>query len=92
MTNFELAQTMVRLGAVRASSLDTGGSSTLAFEGKLLNRPSDSYGERPIASSLMLQYYGVYAPDAEAGRALAERRRRGREPEARVQGRSARRP
>ena len=62
MTNFELAQTMVRLGAVRASSLDTGGSSTLAFDGKLLNRPSDTYGERPIASSLMLQYYGVYAP------------------------------
>ena len=33
MTNFELAQTMVRLGAVRASGLDAGGSSTLAFEG-----------------------------------------------------------
>jgi hypothetical protein len=62
MTNFELAQTMVRLGAVRASSLDTGGSSTLAFEGTLLNRPSDTYGERPIASSLLYQYYGVYAP------------------------------
>jgi hypothetical protein len=63
MTNFELAQTMRRLGAVRASSLDTGGSSTLAFEGKLLNRPSDSSGERAVASSLMLQYYGVYAPE-----------------------------
>ena len=63
MTNFELAQTMRRLGAVRASSLDTGGSSTLAFEGKLLNRPSDRGGERAVASSLMLQYYGVYAPE-----------------------------
>jgi hypothetical protein len=62
MTNFELAQTMGRLGAVRASALDAGGSSTLAFEGQLLNRPSDRGGERPIASALLLQYYGVYAP------------------------------
>ncbi len=62
MTNFELAQTMARLHAVRASALDAGGSSTMAFEGQLLNRPSDSYGERPVASALMLQYYGVYAP------------------------------
>ena len=61
MTNFELAQTMVRLGAVRASGLDAGGSSTLAFEGELLNRPSDTSGERPVATSLMLQYYGVFA-------------------------------
>jgi len=63
MTNFELAQTMRRLGAIRASSLDTGGSSTLAFEGTLLNRPSDRGGERAVASSLLLQYYGVYAPE-----------------------------
>jgi Phosphodiester glycosidase/FlgD Ig-like domain len=62
MTNFELAQTMTRLGAVRASALDAGGSSTLAFDGQLLNRPSDSGGERPVASALMLQYYGVFAP------------------------------
>ena len=62
MTNFELAQTMVRLGAVRASALDAGGSSTLAFEGELLSRPSDTGGERSVASALMLQYYGVFAP------------------------------
>ena len=41
MTNFELAQTMVRLGAVTASALDAGGSTTMAFDGKVLNRPSD---------------------------------------------------
>ena len=41
MTNFELAQTLVRLGAVTASAFDGGGSSTLAFDGTLLNRPSD---------------------------------------------------
>lgn len=60
MTNFELAQTMVRLGAVRASALDAGGSTAMAFEGQLLNRPSQ--GERPLANSLQLMYYGVYLP------------------------------
>jgi len=61
MTNFELAQTLVRLGAVRGMALDGGGSATLAFEGTVLNSPSDGR-ERAIATALMLQYYGVYAP------------------------------
>jgi hypothetical protein len=60
LTNFELAQTMMRLGAVRAMALDSGGSTTLAFDGSLLNRPSDGR-ERPIATALMLLYSGVYA-------------------------------
>jgi Phosphodiester glycosidase/FlgD Ig-like domain len=62
MTNFELAQTMVRLGAVTASALDAGGSTTMAFEGQLLNRPSDPGGERPVADGLFVFYYGVQAP------------------------------
>ncbi len=61
MTNFELAQTLARLGAVTGMALDGGGSSTLAFEGTVLNRPSDGR-ERAVANSLMLQYYGVFAP------------------------------
>jgi len=61
MTTFEMALTMVRLGAVRATQLDSGGSSTLAFEGTVLNSPSDGR-ERPISTALMLQYYGVYMP------------------------------
>jgi exopolysaccharide biosynthesis protein len=61
MTTFEMALTMVRLGAVRAMQLDGGGSSTIAFEGTVLNSPSDGR-ERPISTALMLQYYGVYAP------------------------------
>jgi hypothetical protein len=61
MTNFELAQTLARLGAVRGMALDGGGSSTLAFEGTVLNRPSDGR-ERSVANSFMLQYYGVFAP------------------------------
>src|SRR5262249_3475343 len=39
LTNFELAQAMVRLGVYTGSALDSGGSSTIAFDGQLLNRP-----------------------------------------------------
>ena len=53
---------MVRLGAVTGSAFDGGGSSSLAFDGQLLNRPSDPGGERPVSTALQLMYYGVYAP------------------------------
>jgi flagellar hook assembly protein FlgD len=65
MTNFELAQAMLKLGAVTASALDSGGSSTMAFDGQLLSRPSDTGGERLVAESLLVSYYGVYAPQPE---------------------------
>jgi Phosphodiester glycosidase/FlgD Ig-like domain len=61
MTTFEMALTMVRIGAVRAMQLDGGGSSTLAFEGRVLNRPSDGR-ERAISTAVMLQYFGAYLP------------------------------
>jgi len=60
LTNFELALAMMRLGCVTASALDSGPSTTMAFDGKLLNRPSN--GERAVAEALTLFYYGVYAP------------------------------
>ena len=63
MTNFELALAMARLGAVTASALESGGSATMAFEGRLLNRPSDAGGERAVAESLNVHYYGVFAPE-----------------------------
>ena len=63
MTNFELALTMMRLGCVTASGLDAGGSTTMAFDGELLNRPSDG-AERPVAEALLVTYYGVYVPFA----------------------------
>ena len=66
MTNFELALAMVRLGAVTASALDAGGSTTMAFDGALLNRPSDRGGERAVAESLLVFYYGVFAPPPAA--------------------------
>jgi flagellar hook assembly protein FlgD len=62
LTNFELALMMMRLGCVTASALDAGGSATMAFDGKLLNRPSDPSGERAVAEALTYFYYGAYAP------------------------------
>ncbi len=61
LTNFELAQALTRFGAVTGSALDSGGSSTMAFDGKLLNRPSDR-SERAVAETLAVTYSGVYAP------------------------------
>jgi hypothetical protein len=61
LTNFELALAMMRLGCVTASALDSGGSTTMAFDGKLLNRPSNRGGEGAVAGALTLFYYGAYA-------------------------------
>jgi hypothetical protein len=60
LTNFELAQALVRLGAVTGMALDSGGSTTMAFDGTLLNRPSDGQ-ERRISNALMFEYQGVFA-------------------------------
>jgi hypothetical protein len=62
MTNFELALTMLRLGAVTASALDGGAAATLAFDGRVLNRPASPGGEPAVAEALLLSYAGVYAP------------------------------
>jgi hypothetical protein len=60
MTNFELALTLVRLGAVTGAALDGGGSSTMAFDGQLLNLPSGA--ERPVSEALLMMYSGIHAP------------------------------
>jgi hypothetical protein len=65
LTNFELAQALVRLGAVTGMALDSGGSTTMAVDGALLNRPSDG-NERRISTALMFLYHGVYAPEPPA--------------------------
>jgi hypothetical protein len=64
VTNFELAQAMARLGCVTASGLDSGGSTTMAFDGQLLNTPSDGV-ERPVANGLFVFYSGVWVPSIE---------------------------
>ncbi|MEI7760409.1 MAG: phosphodiester glycosidase family protein [Thermoleophilia bacterium] len=64
MTMFELAQTLVRLGAVTAMALDGGGSTTMAFNGTLLNRLSGT--ERPVSTALLFAYTGVFVDPAAA--------------------------
>lgn len=60
LTMNQLAQAMAHYGAERAMAFDGGGSSELAFNATILNRPSDG-GERPLANSLQLLYIGAYA-------------------------------
>jgi hypothetical protein len=40
-------------------AFDSGGSTTVAFDGALLNRPSDGR-ERPVGSALVFRYAGVF--------------------------------
>ena len=65
MTLRELARTMRALGATDALNLDGGGSSTLVAVGdsagapggraaRIVNRPSDRAGERPVANAVAL--------------------------------------
>ncbi len=89
LTNFELALAMMRLGCVTASALDAGGSTTMAFDGKLLNRPSDPGGERAVAEALHTLLLRCLRAGAAGPRALAERRPCRRHADARVQDRSA---
>jgi hypothetical protein len=60
VSNSQLARLMVKLGAVTAMALDAGGSTTMAWDGQVLNHPSDGR-ERPVADALMVMYYGIYA-------------------------------
>jgi len=47
-TAAQLAARLLALGCVNAFNLDGGGSSTLWYNGAVINTPSDSTGERPI--------------------------------------------
>ncbi len=49
----ELADYMVKLGAVNAINLDGGGSTSMAIRGAYVNSPSDGY-PRPVATSLLV--------------------------------------
>ena len=51
----ESALIMRSLGAVDAVNLDGGGSTTLSINQQLVNRPSDTTGERPIGDAIIIQ-------------------------------------
>ena len=60
VSNSQLARLMADLGSQTAMALDAGGSTTLAFDGQVLNHPSDG-SERAVADAIMVFYYGIYA-------------------------------
>lgn len=49
-TMLQVAQKMQAMGALNAFNLDGGGSTTLWYNGSILNRPSDPAGERAVPS------------------------------------------
>lgn len=55
LTTAEAAELMVRLGAEDAVMLDGGGSTTMAVDGLVWNRPSDAGGPRSVSNSLILR-------------------------------------
>lgn len=50
----ELTWVFQRLGATHALNLDGGGSSALVVGGRIVNRPSDTQGERSVGNALVL--------------------------------------
>jgi exopolysaccharide biosynthesis protein len=50
----EVQNVLLKFGAVNAANLDGGSSSTMYFNGKVVNRPSDKLGERTVPSVFMV--------------------------------------
>jgi len=60
MSSYELAVELSRLGAKTGFGLGAGPAAGMAFDGKLLSRPS-SGREANLSDALLYTYYGVYA-------------------------------
>jgi hypothetical protein len=54
MTLQELGDYLLSLGITDALNLDGGGSTTLVVRGQIVNRPSDTNGERAVANALLV--------------------------------------
>lgn len=54
MSLVELGNAMLSLGAFEAMAFDGGGSTTMVVEGQVVNRPSDTAGERAVGSALLV--------------------------------------
>lgn len=46
---------MLKYGAVNATNLDGGSSSTMYYEGEIINNPCDPLGERSVASIIYVE-------------------------------------
>ncbi|HAF22499.1 MAG TPA: hypothetical protein DCK93_06230 [Blastocatellia bacterium] len=49
-----LADLLLELGAVEAMNLDGGGSTTMVLNDKVVNKPSDATGERPVSDAILV--------------------------------------
>jgi hypothetical protein len=49
-----LADLLIQFGATDAINLDGGGSTTMVIRNKLVNKPSDATGERPVSDAIMI--------------------------------------
>ena len=49
-----LAKLLLELGAVDAMNLDGEGSNTMVIHNKIVNRPSDQTGERPVSDAILV--------------------------------------
>jgi hypothetical protein len=54
VTLVELADLMRRVGAWQAMNFDGGGSTTMVVNGALMNKPTDTTGERDVGSALLV--------------------------------------
>jgi hypothetical protein len=55
MTLAEAAEFLRGQGVAHALNLDGGGSTALIIDGRVVNRPSDSGGERTVANALLIE-------------------------------------
>jgi hypothetical protein len=67
MTPLAFAQYLVSIGVVEAGNLDGGGSTTLVVGGRLINRPSDREGERPVGTAMVVVAAGTPDPPPSEG-------------------------
>jgi exopolysaccharide biosynthesis protein len=49
-----LSELLLEFGAVEAINLDGGGSTTMVVQNKVVNRPSDQTGERPVSDAILV--------------------------------------
>ncbi len=54
MTLEMLANLLLELGAVEAMNLDGGGSTTMVIHNRIVNKPSDQTGERPVSDAILV--------------------------------------
>ena len=55
MSLAELGDFLISIGVFQAMNFDGGGSTTLVIDGRLVSRPSDPSGERPVGNAILVR-------------------------------------